>query len=64
MTDFNGRKVTMSYFTGATASGSIYDLANIAINNGTGALKTINFEYSTGGTDTTNHAITKLIDSK
>lgn len=64
VTDFNGHKVTLAYFTGSTASGSIYDLQNITINNGTGAVKTINFEYSTGGTDTTNHAITRLIDSK
>lgn len=64
VTDFNGRKVILNYFTGSTASGSIYDLQNITINNGTGATKTIGFEYSTGGTDTTNHAITRLIDAK
>lgn len=64
VTDFNGRKVSLAYFAGSTASGSIYDLQNVSIDNGTGAVKTIGFEYSTGGTDTTNHAIVKLIDSK
>lgn len=64
VTDFNGRKVTMNYFTGSTDSGSLYDLQNVTINNGAGSTKTIGFEYSTGGTDTTNHAITKLIDAK
>jgi hypothetical protein len=64
VTDFNGQKVSLSYFTGSTASGSIYDLQNITINNGIGAMKTISFEYSTGGTDITNHAITRLIDAK
>ena len=58
VTDFNGRKVEFTYYDGTTASGSIYDLASVTINNGTGATKDISFEYDS------NNNVTKLIDSK
>ncbi len=64
ITDFNGKKVELTYFTWASNSWSIYDLKEIKINNGTWATKMINFEYTSNGDDTTNHNITKLIDSK
>ncbi len=64
VTDFNGRKVELNYFTWSTNSWSIYDLKEIKINNGTWAIKTINFEYTVNGDDNTNHNITKLVDSK
>ncbi len=64
LTDFNGRKVELTYFDWSTNSWSIYDLKEIKINNGTWSVKTINFEYTTGWDDTSNHNITKLIDSK
>lgn len=63
VTEPGGRKVTLNYFTGATSTGSLYDLQSVTINNGTGATKTIRFEYSTGGTNGTNHNITRLYDA-
>jgi RHS repeat-associated protein len=62
--DFNGKKVEFSYFDGTTNSWSIYDLKEIKVNNWTWSVKTIKYEYTTGGDDESKHNITKLIDSK
>ncbi len=62
VTDFNGRKADFTYYTGSTASGSLYDLASITLTN-SGATKTIVFEYSTG-TDALAHNIVKMYDAK
>lgn len=63
VTDFAGRKADFTYYTGATASGNLYDLANIVLTN-SGVTKIIRFEYSTNTTDPLSHNITKLIDTK
>lgn len=63
VTDFSGRKADFVYYTGSTASGNLYDLANIVLTN-SGVTKTIGFEYSTGTADPLSHNITKLIDAK
>ncbi len=64
VTDFSGRKTDFAYYTGATASGNLYDLKNITLTNGTGATKTIGFEYSTTSSGTLAHNLTRLIDAK
>lgn len=46
VTDYNGHKVSLAYFTGSTASGSLYDLQSATIDNGGGNVKTIGFEYT------------------
>jgi hypothetical protein len=63
VTDFTGRKVDLIYYTGATASGNLYDLKDIILTN-SGVTKTISFEYSTGSTEPQIHNITRLIDAK
>jgi RHS repeat-associated protein len=63
VTDFSGRKADFIYYTGSTASGNLYDLANIILTN-SGVTKTIGFEYSTNTTDPLSHNIVKLIDAK
>jgi hypothetical protein len=63
VTDFNGRVAEFVYFTGATASGTLYDLKEIQLKNGTGT-KVIAFEYTTTGDDTSKHNITRLVDAK
>lgn len=63
VTDFTGRKAEFIYYTGATTSGNLYDLANIVLTN-SGVTKTIGFEYSTDLTDPLSHNITRLIDAK
>lgn len=45
--DFSGRTVDFHYYDGGSASGGIYDLQDIQIDNGTGNTKTIQFLYST-----------------
>jgi len=62
VTDFNGRKADFTYYTGSTASGSLYDLASITLTN-SGATKTIVFEYSTGS-DALAHNIVRMYDAK
>lgn len=63
VTDFTGRRVDFVYYTGATASGNLYDLQDIILTN-SGTTKKISFEYSTGSTEPQIHNITKLIDAK
>jgi YD repeat-containing protein len=63
VTDFNGQYAEFIYLTGNTASGSAYDLERINLSHGSGAVKTIRFEYTTGTDEDSAYNMTKLIDA-